>query len=129
MYPEIGKYIVLLFGLFFIAVGFLMLLKPSTARGILRKAGSTNLINYAEITLRMIPAIGLILAAPLSKYPSFLLLFGWFMLGTSLVLYFIPRTLHHNFSNKAADVLKPQYFLLIAPFAIAIGVFLLFGLW
>ena len=129
MAHEIGKYIVLFFGFFFIAVGLLMLLNPSAARATLRKAGSTNLINYTEITLRMIPAIGLILAAPLSKYPLIIQVFGWFMLGTSLVLYFVPRTLHHKFSNACADGLQPQYFLLIAPFAMGIGVFLVFGVW
>ena len=129
MYSEISKYIVQLFGLFFIAVGLFMLSKPITARAFLRKSGSTNLINYTEITLRMIPAIGLILASSMSKFSNLLLVFGWFMLGTSLVLYFVPRNLHHNFSNKAADFLKPQYFLLIAPFSIAIGFFLFLGLW
>lgn len=69
MYNVFGKYIVVLFGVFFIVSGLIMLFKPSIARATLRKAGSTNLINYAEITLRIIPAIGLILAAPVSKYP------------------------------------------------------------
>lgn len=129
MYNVFGKYIVLLFGVFFIVVGLVMLFKPSIAQATLRKAGSTNLINYAEITLRIIPAIGLILAAPVSKYPNFLLVFGWFMLGTSLVLYFVPRRLHHHFSTKAADVLQPIYFQFISPFSILIGLFLIVGIW
>ena len=106
-----------------------MLLNPNLARATLRKAGSTNVITYTEITLRMIPAIGLILAAPVSKYPTILPIFGWFMLITSFVLNFVPRTLHHNFSNKCADVLQLQYFMLKAPFAIAMDVFLLLGIY
>lgn len=129
MYNVFGKYIVLLFGVFFIVAGLIMLFKPSIARATLRKAGSTNLINYAEITIRIIPAIGLILAATLSKYPGFLLVFGWFMLGTSLVLYFVPKKLHHHFSTKAADMLKPIYFQFISPFSILIGLFLIVGIW
>ena len=129
MYNVFGKYIVVLFGVFFIVVGLIMLFKPSIAQATLRKAGSTNLINYAEITLRIIPAIGLILAAPVSKYPNFLLVFGWFMLGTSLVLYFVPRRLHHHFSTKAADVLQPIYFQFISPFSILMGLFLIVGIW
>ena len=66
--------------MFFTAVGLLMLLKPSTTRATLRKAGSTNRINYTEINLRMIPVIGLILAKPVSKYPTIISIFGWFML-------------------------------------------------
>ena len=63
MWVEIGRWIVILFGLFFIFIAGIILLKPKLARETLRKAGSTNFINYTEISLRIIPAIGLILAA------------------------------------------------------------------
>jgi len=123
----LSKLIVVIFGLFFILTGFLMLFKPVKARQILQKAGSTNLINYAEITIRMIPAIGMILYADYSKYPEIFKLFGWFMFGTSCVLFFVPRRLHHQFSLKSAEILKPLYFQLISPFAMMIGVWLIYA--
>lgn len=126
MWAEIGKCIVILFGIFFISVALLMFFRPKIARATLRKAGSTNFINYAEITLRMIPAIGLILVADHSKFPELFKIFGWLMLLTSFVLYFIPRKLHHNFSNKCADILEPIYFQLIAPFALFIGILIIY---
>ena len=129
MLVEIGKYIVILFGLFFISTGLLMLVKPKIARATLRKAGSTNFINYGEITIRMIPAIGLILVANNSKFPELFKIVGWFMLLTSFVLYFVPRKLHHDFSNKCADILKPFYFQLIAPFSISIGVLMIYAIY
>ena len=122
MIVEFAKWTLITFGIFFICVGGIMLFKPTTARAMLRKAGSTNFINYAEITIRMIPAIALITFADYSKYPDLFRLLGWFMLLTSFVLYFVPRKLHHNFSNKCADVLKPFYFQLISPFSIIIGI-------
>ena len=125
MADEIAKYAVIIFGVFFIFVGLIMLFKPQKAREILRKAGSTNFINYAEITLRMIPAVALILSANISKYPQVFKVFGWFMLCTSFVLYFLPRQLHHNFSLKAAEILKPLYFQLISPFSIIIGIIII----
>lgn len=125
MLVEISKWILIIFGVFFIFVGVIMLFKPKTAGATLRKAGSTNFINYTEITLRMIPAAALIIFSNASKYPDLFRLIGWFMLLTSLVLYFVPRRLHHNFSNKCADILKPQYFLLIAPFAVIIGIIII----
>lgn len=127
MIETIAKYTILFFGIFFIAVAFLMLLKPSKAREILRKAGSTNFINYAEITIRIIPAVALIISSNQSKFPETFKIFGWFMLFTSIVLYFVPKHLHHNFSNKAADILKPFYWQLIAPFAFAIGVLIIYS--
>ena len=123
-----AKWTTILFGLFFIGVGFLMFFKPERARSILRKAGSTNFINYAEITIRMIPAIGLILSADNSKFPDIFQLMGWFMLGTSLVLYFVPRQLHHNFSLKASDTLKPLYFQMISPFSFLFGIIIIYSI-
>lgn len=122
-----AKWTIIFFGVFFICVGYLMLIKPDKARATLRKAGSTNFINYTEITIRMIPAVGLILSAENSKFPDIFKIAGWFMLCTSLVLYFVPRKLHHNFSLKATDVLKPLYFQLIAPFSFLIGILLIYS--
>lgn len=107
--------------------GGIMLMKPQIARSTLRKAGSTNFINYAEITLRMVPAIGLILVAETSRFTEVLKIFGWFMLITSLLLYLVPRKWHHAFSNQCADVLKPLYFQFIAPFSFLIGILIIYS--
>ncbi|HQV55198.1 MAG: hypothetical protein IPH34_05020 [Chitinophagaceae bacterium] len=122
----VAKFIVIAFGVFFILAGFVMLLYPKRARQTLRKAGSTNFINYAEITLRMIPAAALILYADYSKYPMVFKLFGWFMLATSIILYLVPPKLHHQFSNWCADMLKPFYFQLLSPFAFLFGVAIIY---
>ena len=121
MLIEIAKWVVIFFGLFIIFIGFIMLVKPKKARTTLRKAGSTNFINYAEITIRLIPATALILHSDFSKYPEAFKIFGWIMLITSLVLYIVPRKFHHKFSMKSADILKPIYFQLISPFAFCFG--------
>lgn len=122
----IAKWTVILFGIFFIGVGIIMLFDPRKARRILRKAGSTNFINYSEITVRLIPAIGMIMSAEISKNPDIFKIFGWFMLGTSLVLFFVPRQLHHKFSLECADILKPLYFQLISPIAVGIGIMIIY---
>lgn len=123
----IAKWTVILFGFFFIFVGLIMLFSPAKAREILRKAGSTHFINYAEITIRLFPAAALILYSEFSKYPEAFKIFGWFMLITSFVLYFVPRNIHHRFSLKAADILKPIYFQFISPFAFLIGALLIYS--
>lgn len=129
MWFEIGKWIVILFGVFFIAVSLLMLIKPKSARATLRKAGSTNFINYAEITIRIIPAIGLVLSAEYSKFPHFFTTLGWFMIGTSFILYFVPRNLHHNFSNRCADFLIPKYFQWISPISFLVGIIIIYSVY
>ncbi len=126
MITILSKWIIL-FGLFIIFVGFLMLFAPEKARAILRKAGSSNFINYAEITIRLIPAVALILYSDFSKFPLASTIFGWFMLITSLILYLIPRKIHHAFSMKSATMLKPIYVQLISPFAFLFGGLIIFS--
>ena len=123
----IAKYIVILFGIFLIGVGLLMLLKPVKAREYLKKAGSTNLINYTEITIRMIPAAGLILYSEFSKFPEVFKYFGWFMIGTSVVLYFVPRKLHHRYALKCADYLIPQLIRMTSPFSVIFGIAIIYS--
>lgn len=83
----VAKVVIIIFGIFLITAGFLMLFDPKKARAILKKAGSTNVINYTEITLRMIPAIAMVIYADESKYPEALKILGWFMIATSIILY------------------------------------------
>jgi len=123
----LAKYIVLLFGVFLIGVGLLMLLKPTMARACLRSAASTNLINYLEITLRMIPAAGLILYAPHAKFPEIFQSLGWFMLGTSVVLYFVPRKFHHRYAQRCADLLSPTPIRIVSPLSMLFGAGLMYA--
>jgi len=115
------KSTVILFGASILFIGFMMLFTPNKARATLRKAGSTNFMSYAEITVRLILSVALILHADYAKFPEAFEVFGWFMLVTSLILYAVPRRIHHNFSTKSADILKPVYFQLISPFAFLFG--------
>jgi len=127
MIIEISKYVIIFFGIFIIFIGFVMLFNPNKAKNTLRKAGSTNFINYSEITIRLIPAMALIVYANTSKFPESFKIFGWIMLITSIVLYAIPRKTHHKFSMKSADYLKPIYFQLISTFAFLFGGLILFN--
>jgi uncharacterized membrane protein YfcA len=127
MLISISKWTVIFFGVFLIAAGFLMLFAPVKANQLLRKAGSNNLINYTEITIRMIPAAALILAADLSRFPDAFRLFGWFMIFTSLVLYFVPRRLHHQYAVMCAEILKPNYFRLMSPLSMLFGAALIYS--
>jgi len=117
----LAKYIIVLFGQFLIVAGFVMLFKPLKAKSIIGKAGSTNFINYAEITIRMIPAAAIFIYAEYSKFPEIFKIFGAFMLITSIVLYFVPRRFHHNFAFRASEELKPLYVQLIAPLSMLFG--------
>jgi hypothetical protein len=121
------KWVLILFGIFLIGVGLLMLFFPSKARGILRKAGSTPFINYMEITVRMIPATALVLYADYSNYTLVYQVLGWFMLATSVVLYFVPRKMHHEYALKCAAILNPLFIQCISPLSLLFGLCILYG--
>lgn len=123
-----AKWIIIFFGLFIVFAGFIMLLKPEKARQILRKAGSTNFINYTELIVRMVPAVGLILYAEHSKFEAFFEILGWFMLVSSIVLIILPRKLHHQYSVRCAEIIKPNYFRIISPLSFIFGGFLIYAL-
>ena len=118
---EFAKWIVIMFGIFIISTGFIMLFNPKKARMALRKFASTNFINYTEITIRLVVGIALILYSDFCKFPESFKIFGWFMLITALILYCVPRKVHHKFSTKSADIIKPIYFRFISPFAFLFG--------
>jgi len=124
----VAKFIVIAFAVFIIGVGFLMLLDPQKARELLKKAGSTPLINYGELILRMIPAAGLILCAEVTKFPTFFSILGWFMIGTSVLLMLLPRKYHHAYALKCADILTPGRIRTIAPLSFIFGGFLLYAI-
>jgi hypothetical protein len=121
MIMEVAKWVIIMFGGFILLAGSVMLIAPEKARQIVRKAGSTNLINYAEVTIRLIPALALIIYADHSKFPAVSEILGWFMLLTSLILYAVPRKLHHQFSVRSAELLRPVYLQLISVFAFVLG--------
>jgi hypothetical protein len=123
----VAKYTIIIFGLFFFFAGIVMLFNPTKFRKWVNMAGSTNFINYAEITLRLFPAAAMVYYAEYSKFPLVLKLFGGFMMVTSFVLYFVPRHHHHQLSVEFAVVLKPLYFQLISPVAFLIGWFILYS--
>ena len=122
----VAKGIVVLFGIVFLFTGGVMLIKPTLFRSWIAKAGSTPLINYGEITIRLIPAIAMVYVAPETKSPLFFQLFGWIMIVTSLILYVTPRKNHQQLSIGFAEKLKPIYLQCIAPLAFVIGMGLIY---
>lgn len=122
-----AKLIILLFGGFIIAVSFHMLFTPKKARLMLQKAGSTNFINYGKITFRLIISIALVTYSANTKFPEAFSIFGWFMSVTALLLYLVPKKLHHAFSMKCANLIKPLALQLLAPFALLLGVFIIYS--
>ncbi len=114
-------YITIAFGLWLIAASLLMLLAPRKALLGLSKMGSTNLINYGEITLRFIAGVGLFLSSPASAYPQIFYIAGAFIMFSSGVLYLIPKRWHAAYAVWWSQKIPPLAVRLMAQFSLVVG--------
>ena len=122
------RWVVILGGVWLIAVSCFMLARPQTALRCLGKMASTNLINYAEISLRMIWGIALVLAAELSKFPEVFRILGLFLAATSAVLFLVPRKWHAGYASYWSNRLSPPLVRIFAPFSLAFGISLIYAI-
>lgn len=124
----ISKYIVIVFGLFLIFAGFLMFLNPEKVKEIIAKAGSTYLINYTELGIRLIVGIAFLINSVYSNYEIGFKVLGYFLSITAIILMFIPIKMHNEFSRKAAGLLQPIYLKFIAPISVFFGLIVLYAI-
>ena len=124
----ISKSIVFAFGMFLIFSGFLMFLNPERARAIIGKAGSTIVINYGELIVRLLLGISFVISAKTNAYELYFRIFGYFLIISAVILMLTPMKTHHKFSTKAAETLKPLYLRICAPFSIAFGILILMAI-
>lgn len=121
----LSHFIVILFALFLIFSGYLMFFKPEIVRKMIAKAGSTYLINYSELVVRLLIGIAFYTVSLLSIYELFFSVFGCFLIGSALMLMLVPIKIHNQFSRKASEFLKPTYLKFIAPISLISGLLVL----
>lgn len=123
---EVALAIIVLFGVFLIFCGFIMFFYPEKAKQIISKAGSTFMINYAELGIRLI--VGLAFVFVETKFETVYDCFGYFLVISALLLMILPIKKHNQFSKKASDYLKPIYLKLLAPISIVFGMLIIYGI-
>lgn len=117
----ICRLIVITAGLWLVCVSLLMAVRPEFARRSLRKFASTNLINYTELSLRLIAGLGFYGLAAYSPYEAALKVGGGFLAITAIILMLVPRQWHHYYAQWWADKLRPWQVRLCAPFSFIFG--------
>ncbi len=127
MITTVAQWLVILSGIWLIAVSIFMFASPQTATRCLSKAASTNFINYLELTLRGIWGLALVQYAELSGFPEVFRIFGWFMVVTTAVLFFIPRKWHARYAVWSVKLIAP-YMRIASPFSLAFGIFLIYAI-
>lgn len=123
---ETAFVVILLFGVFLIFCGFIMFFYPENAKRLISKAGSTFMINYAELGTRLFVGLAFVLVE--TKFETVYDYFGYFLIISALLLMILPIKKHNQFSKKASDYLKPIYLKLLAPISIVFGMLIIYGI-
>lgn len=123
---EVGFGVIILFGVFLIICGLIMFFYPEKAKQIISKAGSTFVINYAELGIRLV--VGLAFVFVETKFENLYNYFGYFLIVSALLLMILPIKKHNQFSKNASNFLKPIYLKLFAPISIAFGMLIIKGI-
>ena len=121
----LSYFVVILFALFLMFSGFLMFFKPENVRKTIAKAGSTYMINYSELVIRLFIGIAFYIVSLFSIYELFFSVFGYFLIFSALILMLVPIKTHNQFSRRASEFLKPNYLKFISPISIISGLLLL----
>lgn len=121
----LARTLIILSGLWLIAVSLFMIYRPLRALGALSNFASTNLINYTEISLRMLVGVAFIMAAREWQMSFLFNMFGWFLAISAAILFVVPRKWHHNYALYWSRKLTPFYVRAFAPLSLAIGIWIL----
>jgi len=119
--------IVVVSGLWLIAIGFFMAVRPQSALRMLSLTASTWRINLVEQGLRMLAGIALIVRAESSKLPDLFQVGGWFVVLSSLILIAMPLRWHAAYAIWWSHKLRPWSVRTIAPLSVLAGAGLIYA--
>ncbi len=108
-----------------IGVSLFILIRPKDALRYLGKFASTNLINYSELSLRVISGFAFLIYADASRYPRVFVIVGWFLVVTAGILFFTPRRWHAAYAVFWSRTITPTFARGAAVFSFLVGVLLL----
>ena len=123
---EVAFSIIVVNGIFLIFCGLIMFFYPEKAKQIISKAGSTFIINYAELGVRLIIGIAFILVE--TKFENVYNFFGYFLMVSALLLMILPIKKHNQFSRNASNYLKPIYLKILSPISIVFVILIIYGI-
>lgn len=121
MLLALSQVIVFAFVLWLFAVSAFCLFYPDKALVALSKFASTNFINYAELTIRLIVGTAFIGVSATSKYPDAFKLIGMFLVATALILMIIPRRWHAGYSVYWSRKIPVLAVRMLAPVSLVLG--------
>ncbi len=95
------RMIVAAVAIYFMMLGTIALVRPKNARAFLLGFAGTSPKHYAELAVRLIVGVAMLLVARDSAYPTALAAFGWILVVSTAFMALVPWRLHHRFAQAA----------------------------
>ena len=95
----LASILVLLTDLYLIGCAVGLLLSPAGAKRFLSGFASSAFTHYLELVLRLIGGAAILLSAPQMLVSNFFGIFGWILVGTTVVLFAVPWQWHQRFAQ------------------------------
>ena len=125
---ELSQFLSLTAGLWLAGLGVWMAARPRKALEALAAMGSSPAIHFGEMAVRSLIGAAILGAAPTSRAPLVLTVFGGFLIVSAVVLVLLPRRWHAAYSTWWAARIPVAAVRLIAPFSIIGGAALIWSL-
>lgn len=104
--------IVLLSALFLFILACLSLFMPRHAVRFLGGFASSAKAHYLEMIVRLIVGAAFIINAPTMLYSKMFMIFGWLLVGSTVILILLPWRWHQLFGQKVASPVIRQVWLI-----------------
>ncbi|MEP1230071.1 MAG: hypothetical protein ABJG88_05295 [Litorimonas sp.] len=121
-----SRIIVTLFGVWMMGVSLWMFAAPHGALSALRKMGSTRVIHFTELGLRLCVGLAMMGLALFTDQTRVLRFCGMFLALTALIIIPIPHKIHNRYALWWASRISPWALRIMAPVSFAAG---LWSLW
>lgn len=122
----LAKAILLSVVAYFLALGALAFLRPKNASNFLLGFANTPSKHCAELVVRLLAGVSLLLVAPTTAHATAMSAFGWTLVISTLAMALMPWRLHQRFAQSAVPKAL-RYLPLIGAASLLMGGWLLWN--
>ena len=93
--------VVLLAAIWLIGLAAVSLVKPERAKDFLRRFADSASTHFLEVFVRLIVGVAFVVYSSHMKFSVVVTGFGWMLILTTVVLFFVPWKLHRRFAERS----------------------------
>lgn len=91
-------------GIYLVGLGVAALFRPGRAKSFLAGFASSARTHYAELVVRLIVGVALVVSAPRMRVSALVLIFGYVLVATTVGMFAVPWRLHNRFAAWSVPI-------------------------